>query len=448
MTPSQTDHATNELTAPRRAPQPGRAPEVTTATMESFSCLAAACPDTCCRDWAVPIDRADLETMRTALSSTTTGADRLVHLIVVGRPSRHTDAVARLQLDERGACPLLEEDQRCSVHANAGEQALATACSVFPRTALAVEDRIEVGGSLGCPEVARLVLLADERPQLRPATKPMLPRAYIGKTVATAPGDAYAHHFVPVREALLSCFQLPLPLGTQLVIAADLAARVGEFFHAGTQDFDGAGRAFAERRLRSELETTGSAALHADLHRDLMALKAPGEGVMALVAGLVFERRQLPHGPRFGALLDGVLASASAGCPPEQAGTAAGLWMAYQHRRDSWDQRAGGEGQRLFQNYAQHFLQRNPYTDSSTLLEYLYRLAVHLAAVRLLTVLHPEAHADPDRASMNRIAVDVVQTFTKAIGHHPDYLEAALHRGAAATGGFTFGRLVMLAKFV
>jgi hypothetical protein len=66
----------------------------------------------------------------------------------------------------------------------------------------------------------------------------------------------------------------------------------------------------------------------------------------------------------------------------------------------------------------------------------------------LLAVLHPEAHAAAEPDAMNRVAVDVVQTFTKAIGHHPDYLEAALHRGAVATGGFTFGRLVLLAKFV
>jgi len=417
--------------------------------MEAFSCLAAACPDTCCRDWAVPIDRGDLETMKAALSATTSGADRLVHLIVIGRPSRHTDAVARLQMDDRGACPLLEEDQRCSVHASAGEQALATACSVFPRTALAVGDQVEVGGSLGCPEVARLVLLADEAPHLRPATKPMLPRAYIGKRVEAGSGNVYAQHFVDVRDALLACFRLPLPLGTQLVVAADFAARVGEFFHAETQAFEGAGRAFAERRLRSELDATSNAALHAELHRDLAALQAPGEGVMAMVAGLIFERRQLPHSPRFGTLLEQTLASASADCAPEEAGTAAALWQSYLRRRDDWDRRAGRPGQLIFQNYCQHFLQRNPYTESSTLLEYLYRLAVHLAAVRLLTLLHPElAETSADQATMDRVAVDVVQTFTKAIGHHPDYLEAALHRGAAASGGFSFGRLVLLAKFV
>jgi hypothetical protein len=166
---------------------------------------------------------------------------------------------------------------------------------------------------------------------------------------------------------------------------------------------------------------------------------------MGMVAGLVFGRRQLPHAPRFAALLDRVLASASVDCAAEDAGTAAALWKTYERRREAWDRRAG---QRVFQNYSQHFLLRNPYTESGTLLEHLYRLAVHLAAVRLLAVLHPEAHAATEPDAMNRVAVDVVQTFTKAIGHHPDYLEAALHRGAVATGGFTFGRLVLLAKFV
>ena len=49
---------------------------------------------------------------------------------------------------------------------------------------------------------------------------------------------------------------------------------------------------------------------------------------------------------------------------------------------------------------------------------------------------------------IERIVVEAVQTFTKAIGHHPDYLDAALHRGAVQGGGFTFGQLVLLAKFI
>jgi lysine-N-methylase len=440
--------------APRTRPRPR--PQLTTSTMEAFSCLVERCPDTCCRDWAVPIDRADLEHMKTALSRTAEGRGRLVRLVVLGRPSSYTDAVAQLQMDERGACPMLEADQSCGVHGTLGEAALTTACSVFPRTALVVEDHVEVGGSLGCPEVARLTLLSPEPLHLRPASAPMLPRAYVGKTVASDAADAYAHHFVEVREALLECFRGPYALGTQLILAADLGARVQDLFHAGTAEFEGARRSFAERRLRTELASTRAEALVRALDRDLAGLRARGEVVAGRIWTLLSDRRSLAHGPRYGALLELVDATVGAEIPGASAADPMALWQVYERRRTAIDARLGDLSAAAFRNYCQHYLLRTPYTDSASLLEALYRLGVHLAAVRLLTVLHPQLEArlaappEPaaDQAVFERIVVETVQTFTKAIGHHPDYLDAALHRGAALGGGFTFGQLVLLAKFV
>ena len=109
----------------------------------------------------------------------------------------------------------------------------------------------------------------------------------------------------------------------------------------------------------------------------------------------------------------------------------------------------------IFGNYCQHFLLRAPYTDAATLLEYLTKLALHLAAVRFLTVTHPElaerlsAPADPieDARTLDRVAVHAIQTFTKVIGHHVEFTETLL-RPAGERTSFGFGRLVMLAKFV
>ncbi|HEY8924404.1 MAG TPA: hypothetical protein VIU64_08490, partial [Polyangia bacterium] len=283
------------------------------------------------------------------------------------------------------------------------------------------------------------------------------------KTIPSDPTDAYTHHFGDVREALLAAFRGARPLGTALMIAADFAERVQPFFHAGTRDFDGARRPFAERRLRIEIENMRSEQLAAALDRDLAALRAPGAGVAALVWTLVSERRRLRHSSKYAALVEGVAASLAS----EQAGTpAAGLtgqlddpellWRVYLRRRDVLAERLGSRSDRLFRNYCLHHLMRSPYSDASTLLEALYRLAVHLCAVRLLVVLHPalaeRLAGAPDPAAdgevFDRVAVDVVQTFTKAIAHHPDYLDAAVNQAASRAGGVSFGQLVLLAKFV
>jgi len=435
-------------------------PQMTLPALERFACLAERCEDTCCRDWAVSIDRPSLDRLKGVMATTPAGHDRLVRLVVLGSPSRHTDSLGQVQLDDNGVCRLLDTDNRCSVQAAYGEQALPTTCAVFPRTALAVAGRIEVGGSLGCPEIARLILLSNDELAMRPARKSMLTRAYVGKSVGEAGADPYADHFLSVREVLMSCFRRNVSLGTRLLLAADFAHRVRDLLHKGTQEFEGARRPFAERRLRAELDETASMALMASLDGDLDALDAPGDATASLISTWLVERKRLPHSARFAALLDGVFASIRAeatGAAGEGiAGLApAAIWRVYARRRDALQKRMGAHSDRIFGNYCQHFLLRAPYTDAPTLLEHLTKLAVHLAAARFLTVTHPEiaerlaAPADPvaDARVLERVAVHAIQTFTKMIGHHVEFTDALL-RPAGVSTRFTFGRLVLLAKFV
>ena len=423
---------------------PASVPQFTTPAMAAFSCLAERCPDSCCRDWSVPVDRADLERLKGAMTSTAEGRERLLRLVVIGNRTRGAETAAHLHLDESGGCPMLDADLRCGVHATLGEEALTTACSIFPRTALATSRGLELGGSLGCPEVARLTLLAPTPPLLAPATKPMLPRPYVGKTISPHDGDAYARHFLDVRQTLLDCFQLALPLGTRLALAADFAARVQGFFHAGTTEMEGARRPFAERSLRAERAATAAETLHRQLDDDLRTLNFPpvaAVGVTASLASFLLERRRLPHSPRFAALLDQTLNREGR---PAQADSADAVvwWATYAARRELLQARAGAVSDLVFGNYAQHFVMRNPYTDAPTLLDHLHRLAVLHPLVAERLAAKPDREADA--AVVHRVAVEVVQIFTKAISHHPEYLNAALNQGGPAT----FGRLVLLAKFV
>ncbi len=451
------------LPSPSSQPGTGPAgdrPQMTLTALEQFACVAERCEDTCCRDWAVTIDRPSLDRLKGFMASTPAGHDRLVRLVVLGSPSRHVDALGQVQLDENGVCQLLDRDNRCSVQSTYGEEALPTTCAIFPRTALAVGDQIEVGGSLGCPEVARLVLLSADELAMRPARRPMLTREYVGKTVGGAGDDPYADHFSSVRQLLMSCFRRNASLGTRLVLAADFAHRVRDLLHTGTAEFDGARRPFAERTLRAEIDETASPALLAALDGELAALDAPGEATGSLIAAWLVERKRLPHSPRFAALLDGIFASLRLELGGHAGEGVAGLapgeiWRVYARRRDALQARTGARSDLIFGNYCQHFLLRAPYTDAPTLLEHLTKLAVHLAAVRFLTVTHPElaerlaSPADPalDAQTLDRVAVNAIQTFTKAIGHHVEFTEALLRPTGAATR-FTFGRLVMLAKFV
>jgi lysine-N-methylase len=450
MAPFSTDVVRETASAAAPLPAPAVPPEVTTEAVEAFACIADRCEDSCCRDWAVTLDRPSLDGLKRRLGQTPEGRDQLVKLVVIGRPNQHARSEVQIQMNNAGACPLLEPDNLCSVHRRFGEQALSTTCSVFPRTSLAVADRLEVNASLGCPEVARQVLLAEAPQHLRPASKTMLPRAYVGKTVSADPNDAYAAAFLDVRALLRRLFrQTEYPVATRLIAAAQFADRVGEFFFAKTAAFAGVEGPLAERRLDAEMADAESPALLAALRQDLDGVAAKG-GIAAadLVTSILRERLRLPHSPRFAALIEACLGAADR----EDAAT---RWERLGDRAQKLQARLGAHSALVFANYADHFLLRHPYTDAPTLLEYLGKLAIHLGALRLLVLSSPElgaqlekpANPDADRACFDAVVVHAAQTLTKAITHQVDFLDIAL---ASARGprGMTFARMVMFAKLV
>ena len=235
---------------------PAQAPELATRAMRRFSCIGAACEDTCCRDFGIAMDAPSLQQVRAAVARDAERKDKVVRLVVLG-PPRSDGGGELLKLNDHGACPALEGDGGCNVHRQFGEQALGTACSVFPRTALAVADRVEVTGSLACPELARLTLLAaDGLDQTPAAAGTVLPRPYVGKTVDVgATADEYQASFLDVRAALLALFARDgVRAGTRLAFAANLADQIGDFFLKGGAMRMGSQRSFSRRRLAVDLE--------------------------------------------------------------------------------------------------------------------------------------------------------------------------------------------------
>ena len=115
---------------------------------EEFSCIASRCPDSCCKEWDVQVDRASAEYYRDL-------------------PGALGDDLRRLLKDEdgetimtivAGRCPMWQEDGLCRIQAELGEQALCKTCREFPRLTHDYGDFIERGLELSCPEAARIIL--------------------------------------------------------------------------------------------------------------------------------------------------------------------------------------------------------------------------------------------------------------------------------------------------
>ena len=114
-----------------------------------FHCLAATCPDSCCKEWAVQVDERAAALYRSLPGDL---GDRLRQVMQV----EDGDTILALMPD--GRCPMWRDDGLCCIHAQLGEGALCDTCRDFPRLRHDFGDFVELGLELSCPEAARLIL--------------------------------------------------------------------------------------------------------------------------------------------------------------------------------------------------------------------------------------------------------------------------------------------------
>ena len=114
-----------------------------------FHCIAAACPDSCCKEWAVQID-ADAAAYYCSLPGALGDALR--------ESLQEEDGDTILALRADGRCPMWRDDGLCRIQAELGEAALCHTCRDFPRLRHDYGSFVEVGLELSCPEAARLIL--------------------------------------------------------------------------------------------------------------------------------------------------------------------------------------------------------------------------------------------------------------------------------------------------
>lgn len=117
-----------------------------------FHCIAAACPDSCCKDWAVAVDPAAASMYRALPGEL---GSRLREALT------EEDGETILALTPEGRCPMWRADGLCALQARHGEQALCEVCRSFPRLRHDYGSFTELGLELSCPEAARLILSAS-----------------------------------------------------------------------------------------------------------------------------------------------------------------------------------------------------------------------------------------------------------------------------------------------
>ena len=124
---------------------------------DDFHCVAAQCPDSCCKEWDVAVDGEKAALYRSLPGEL---GDRLRLFL------QEDEGETYLTL-ENGRCPMWRSDGLCRIQAELGEQALCKTCREFPRLTHDYGGFVEFGLELSCPEAARLILSTPPAPPIR-----------------------------------------------------------------------------------------------------------------------------------------------------------------------------------------------------------------------------------------------------------------------------------------
>ena len=121
------------------------------AYYDQFRCIAAACPDSCCKEWDVLIDAQSAEAYRQMPGEL--GDSLRAHI-------KQSDGEWFFEIT-KGRCPMWRDDGLCRIQAACGHDALCQTCRQFPRLTHDYGDFMELGLELSCPEAARIIFSAE-----------------------------------------------------------------------------------------------------------------------------------------------------------------------------------------------------------------------------------------------------------------------------------------------
>ena len=181
---------------------------------ENFHCIAARCPDSCCKEWAVDIDPETADFYRNLPGQ-------------LGKTLRSVLTEDNCMILENGRCPMWRQDGLCDIQAQLGHGALCKTCREFPRLTHDYGDFLEYGLELSCPEAARLILNADHH-------------CFLEKTASGEVAPDYDSEIMALlqasRQVVLSFLEENWPLGQSLAAILLYAHHVQSALDGGELD--------------------------------------------------------------------------------------------------------------------------------------------------------------------------------------------------------------------
>ncbi|MFL5351249.1 flagellin lysine-N-methylase [Archangium sp.] len=423
--------------------------------MTRFRCIAERCEDSCCSGMKVPVSESQWQRLQAAESGSPEHAERLRQHVSLN-PGGASSERAFIEVPLHADCPFLDTERLCSLQRRHGEAVLPDICANFPRILTRWGERLEVSGTLACPEVARLCLLAEDALEPVPvdSTSTFVPRPEVARPIPVNSEDAYCLHAETLRDAMLRLLrQSQYPLASRLAMLGQLAYGLDGFYFRGTESFRGAERASARARLKEELQRFDIPEVLDAVHEDFTGLSLPGGPCVGLFSAVLKARGATGRGERFTTWVRGVLESLQL-----EDGGASGpeaAWRIYVERWQHLETHHGERVRQYFHNAALHHLWRSPFTDSPSLLAYVLRLALKVGLLRLTLAGHPRvaalcpepASTSEAREQLDLAAVETFQLVAKHVEQAPEFLSLAEGLSGTGRGADTLGKVLVFATF-
>jgi lysine-N-methylase len=362
----------------------------------------------------VLLDRQDYARLRAALAGSRRERERFERGCARTPGASAADpGYAALRRAPDGACLFLDPGGLCSVQARHGAAALPTVCVTYPRVVTRVAGLLSVTDALSCPEAARLCLSAADALAIETADPQPLERLRVRHRVAEAASDPLVRAFPAVRDAFLGLLARgEYPAASRLYSTIRLARRLD----AARRGPDGASDGWIRATIA---DATAPTALDR-LHRECRAVTAPGSLPFELVEDVLASLLRQQHATRLQAL---VRDAWGGGDGRGAAGAAARA--AYARVRRAWQSAFPERIAVITANYAGNCWLRDPFTLAPDLETHGLGVLARVAAVRYLlfgnrrlrAVTAPDRAAPAHAEALDRAAVEVVYTFSRAVEH-------------------------------
>ena len=129
--------------------------------IEKFSCIGPKCEDDCCHGWTVFIDKDIYLTYNNIKDKEM--SDIFREYLEINNNNNSDFDYAVMKMKSNGKCPMQEETKLCKIHKVLGAGCLSDTCYIYPKIVNRVGEKVEISGTISCPEIARKVLLNKEK---------------------------------------------------------------------------------------------------------------------------------------------------------------------------------------------------------------------------------------------------------------------------------------------